>query len=75
MKTPYSVSMMAVYTATSTGTLTNYTNDAAHTGTVTITKYDLTNRLISGSFTFSAAAGSALVTVSDGQFTDVPFNQ
>lgn len=62
----------AVYTATS-GSLTNYGTDAARTGTVTITKYDLANGLLSGNFTFSAAAGSALITVTDGQFIDVPF--
>jgi Family of unknown function (DUF6252) len=65
----------AVYTATATGTLVHYATDATRTGTVKITKYDLTNGLVSGTFTFSAVAGSTVVSVTDGQFTDVPFGK
>jgi hypothetical protein len=42
-----------------------------YTGTVTITKFDLTNRVISGTFEFTAASldGSAQpITVTDGRF-------
>ncbi len=65
----------AIYTTNTTSDLVNYATDATRTGTVTITKYDLIGGLVSGTFTFSAVGGSAVVTVSDGQFTDVPFNR
>lgn len=67
----------AIYTTNTTSGLVNYATDATRTGTVTITKYDLISGLVSGTFTFtfSAVGGSAVVTVSDGQFTDVPFGK
>jgi hypothetical protein len=65
----------AIYTTNTTGGLVHYATDATRTGTVKITKYDLTNGLISGTFTFSAVAGSTVVAVTDGQFTDVPFGK
>ncbi len=71
---PMSSGSQAIYTATN-GALTNYITDATRTGTVKITKYDLTNGLVSGTFTFSAVAGSTVVAVTDGQFTDVPFGK
>ena len=65
----------AIYTTNTTGGLVNYATDASRTGTVTITKYDLTNGLVSGTFTFSAVSGSAVIAVTEGQFTDVPFGK
>lgn len=72
---PLSGGSQAVYTAISTAGLINYMTDATRTGTATVTKYDLKNGLVSGTFAFTAAAGSATVTVTDGQFTDVPFGK
>lgn len=71
---PLLAGSQAIYTAT-TGALTNYATDATRTGTVTVTKYDLTNGLVSGTFAFTAVSGSATVSVTDGQFTDVPFGK
>ncbi len=71
---PLSAGSQAIYTAT-TGALVNYATDATRTGTVTITNYDLAKGVVSGTFSFSATTGSAIITVTDGQFTNVPFGK
>jgi len=53
---------------------TNYVTFGANSGYVTITKYDATNQLVSGTFSFTAQQGNAsgnVVRVTNGSFTDV----
>ena len=49
--------------------------DSTHTGTLVITKLDTINRLISGTFNFTALqdGGTAVINVTDGQFTDLEY--
>jgi Family of unknown function (DUF6252) len=63
-----------VFTAGS-GSAMSYVTDAGNTGSVTITAYDTAQGLVSGTFTFTAAAGSARVTITDGRFTDLPLRE
>ena len=50
-----------------------YTSDAAHPAIVTITKLDFTNRIVSGTFSFTLETASCgKVVVTDGRF-DSPF--
>jgi len=53
---------------------TTYITDSTHTGTVTITKYDTANKLMSGTFSFTARqfypTGTATKSVTNGSFTD-----
>lgn len=54
----------------------SYSTDATNTGSVTITKYDLAGKKISGYFTFDCqqtvpTGGTATKSVSSGVFTDV----
>lgn len=48
----------------------NYQTDATHTGTVTITRCDLTNQIYSGTFSFTAIDNNTgqVVKVTDGRF-------
>ena len=52
----------------------NETNCFAEEGVILITKYDLTNKLLSGSFHFKARNpnSGSLVNISDGVITDIP---
>ncbi|MFM9944855.1 MAG: DUF6252 family protein [Bacteroidia bacterium] len=53
----------------------SYLTDTIHKGTVTLTKYDATNKLMSGTFSFDAhqymPKGTAQKNVTAGVFTDV----
>lgn len=53
----------------------SYETDSTHTGTLVITKLDTINRLISGTFNFTALqdGGTAIINVTDGQFTDLEY--
>ncbi|MDB5281731.1 MAG: hypothetical protein JWO06_806 [Bacteroidota bacterium] len=53
---------------------TIWNTNATHSGTVTITKLDMSNKVVSGTFSFTAFTTGALpdVHVTNGSFTDVP---
>lgn len=53
-----------------------YYSDPTHTGTLSITKYDAANQLISGTFSFTAINDADLTTatVTDGSFTNVKWS-
>jgi hypothetical protein len=60
----------------SAGTLTDYWTDSTHTGTIVITKYDVSAKKVSGTFSFNAIqfypqTGTGTVNVTNGSFTDV----
>ena len=64
------------FAGTSAASYTGYYTDSTNTGTLTISKYDVANKLISGSFSFKAkqyypATGTGTVNVTSGAFTDV----
>jgi hypothetical protein len=49
----------------------NYLNDAGHVGTITITRFDTTKRIISGTFNFTAVNNQAMdsvAIVNNGRF-------
>ncbi len=52
-----------------------YRTDASHTGTITFTQVDATNKLLSGTFTFTALqyspAGTPTVNVTNGSFSNI----
>ena len=55
--------------------ITSYTTDTSHTGTVSISKYDAANKVMSGAFNFDAKqlqpAGTGTKSVTSGSFTYV----
>ncbi len=53
----------------------NYVTGPGQSGTVVITRYDRTEGLLSGTFNFTALAGTTVVSITDGQFTDVPISR
>lgn len=61
------------YINTTNGTQTWNTDFINHTGTVTITKFDTTANLVSGTFNFTAGSfqNSSTHTFANGAFTDV----
>jgi hypothetical protein len=61
------------YTNTSTSEMWTTDNTTAHSGTVTITKYDATANLVSGTFSFTAASqnNSSTHSFTNGAFTNV----
>lgn len=51
---------------------TDFETDATHKGSIIFTKFDVSNHKISGTFNFKAIDQlSSIVTVSNGQFTDI----
>jgi hypothetical protein len=51
--------------------LNEWITSTQHTGTVTITKWDLTNGIVSGTFEFNAGSmdnSEGPITVTDGRF-------
>lgn len=61
----------AYYVKRKINPLNEWITGPEYTGTVTITKLDLTNRIVSGSFEFTAASmdgTAAPITVTDGRF-------
>jgi hypothetical protein len=72
----YSTSSLGVeftYINVSNGTQTWTTDFTSHTGSVTVTKFDTTANLISGTFNFTAGStqNTTTHTFSNGAFTDV----
>lgn len=55
--------------------ITSYTTDSTHLGSVTITKYDSTNKMMSGTFDFNTKqlypVGTGQKNVTAGTFTDI----
>lgn len=61
----------AYYVRRKINPLNEWITSAQHTGTVTITKWDLTNSIISGTFEFNAGSmdnSAESITVTDGRF-------
>ena len=58
--------------------LTVFTTDASNLGSITITKYDMINRVVSGVFYFDATQISPLtgggIKISNGSFNNIPIN-
>lgn len=55
--------------------LEHYSTNQNNEGAVIITKYDLVNNVVSGSFSFTATNENNKLEITDGSFTDVPFKQ
>jgi hypothetical protein len=55
---------------------TTYMTDNTHTGVLTITAYDATKKMASGTFSFTAVAtsGSTTMSVTSGSFTNIKWN-
>ncbi len=71
---PLSLTNRGVFTEGS-GAVRSYATDANNTGVVTITSYDSTRGLVSGTFTFAGVSGASRVTVAEGRFTEVPLRR
>ncbi len=59
-----------------TGSMTSYRTDSTHTGTLTITTLDMTNKTMTGTFNFTGkqsnpTVGTATATVTSGTFAGV----
>lgn len=65
----------AIYTTLLDKQPVHYATTSDKTGTVVLTKYDLTNGLISGTFSFNSTDGKNVVTVTEGQLIDVPISR
>lgn len=60
------VNFLGSYTST---TLNNFITDSQNTGTITITKFDKINKIVSGTFNFKAKnQNGEIVIISDGRF-------
>lgn len=55
--------------------LEHYTSDINNQGSIIITKYDTTNKSISGTFSFKLVSNGKIIKVENGVFTDIPFKQ
>ncbi len=71
---PLTGSNQAVYTTVSNQPV-NYVTGSTQPGTVVITNYDRLKGLLSGTFSFAASEGTTRVSITDGQFTDVPITR
>jgi hypothetical protein len=68
---PGSSSSYAYYVKRKINPLNEWMTSAQNTGTVTITKWDMSNKIVSGTFEFNAGssdAGAGTVSVTDGRF-------
>ncbi len=55
--------------------LIHYRSDFDHQGSVVISKYDTTNKTISGTFIFNLVSNTNHIQVQNGNFTAIPYKQ
>jgi hypothetical protein len=64
------------YASVATGAGSLWETDASHTGSITITTYNTSSNIVSGTFSFTAAplsGSSSNVTVTSGSFANISF--